>query len=414
MFYRNRSRISTVKNMKFQHLLLAAALIYSGLCTAQETNKKTTSKGTPGKASAENLVTNGNFDDADIRSLKSVAQLTTLAKPWLTPNLTSADIFAIGVKGTKAGAPTNDYGVQEPASAPAYAGFRAYTKDPKKNRTYLQTRLNKKMVKNQLYCVKMQVSLAELSKYAVNNIGAFISDRRVTKDGDIALDFTPQITSENNQPVNNMDNWVTLCGTYISNGTEEYLTIGGFGAEDKMKLEKMKKPANVTGIVMNEAYYYIDNVEVTPIDAKSQCSCGSTKVAVPDLIYSRSSAGTAELKPKEKLAAATIYYAHLSPEVPGMYQEELKNLTNIVLADPSIRIELIGHSEMDEVAEAKLDPKYNEMALKRAEKIKEYMVEAGVAEARITTTSMNADTPASTLETPMGKAQNRRVTFKLK
>lgn len=402
--------------MKLRHFFLAALLLVSGVSMAQD-KKGSSSKGsksTPSASNDPNLVSNGNFDNADVRSLKTIGQLVELGKPWMTPNPTSADLFGQGTKGTKAGAPTNDYGVQEPASAPAYAGFRAYTKDPKKNRTYLQTKLTKKMTKDQLYCVKMQISLADLSKFAVNNVGIFISDKKISSGEDLALNFTPQITALNNAPVKEMDKWVTVCGTFISNGTEEYIVIGGFGPEDKMKVEKMKKPSGINGTVMNDAYYYVDNIEIIAIEAKSQCQCGPNTSLQPELIYSRSEAGANNLKPKEKLAAANIYYATLSAEVPTIYQEELKALTNILLADPSIKIELVGHSDLDEMAEAKLEPKYATLALQRAEGIKAHLMEAGIGESRITVTSKNADEPVNTTDSSTGKAQNRRVQFKVR
>src|SRR5690606_24521197 len=109
------------------------------------------------------------------KSLKSYGQLTELCQPWMTPNEASADVFAVGTKGTKAACPVNDFGVQEPLSGSGYAGFMAYTKDPKKYRTYIQGKLKTTMVKDQLYCVKMNVSLADLSKYGVNNVGIFLS-----------------------------------------------------------------------------------------------------------------------------------------------------------------------------------------------------------------------------------------------
>jgi hypothetical protein len=55
------------------------------------------------------------------------------------------------------------------------------------------------------------VSLAELSKFAVNNIGVFISDRKVQNATDYALTFTPQVLEKNNKVINELFPKISLC-----------------------------------------------------------------------------------------------------------------------------------------------------------------------------------------------------------
>ena len=79
-----------------------------------------------------------------------------------------------------------------------------------------------------------------------------------------------------------------------------------------------------------------------------------------------------------------------------------------------MNIELIGHSDADETAEAKVDEEVANMAEKRANAVKEALVGYGINAVRITVTAVDDTQPASTFNSPSGHAQNRRVVFKVK
>jgi outer membrane protein OmpA-like peptidoglycan-associated protein len=398
--------------MNIRYFALALCVAIAGNTFAQ--SKKTSGKSDKAKETettevSDNLVANPSFEDCNIKTLKAYGQLNELCSPWFSPNKTSADLFAEGVKGTKVVAGTNDYGKQSPMDGTCYGGFRAYTKDPKKSRTYLETKLTTRLEKNQLYCVRINVSLADLSKFAVNNIGVFFSDRKIQNQNDFALTFTPQVTEKSNKVINNLDGWETICATFIATGNEEYIVIGGFGEDGKMKVEKVKKPAGVTGTVLNDAYYFIDNIEIVPVDAASQCICGRADKMEADLIYSRSSAKSPGMTPQQMIQASGIYFAALSAEIPAMFETDITEIARIMKENASIKLELIGHSDADETPEAKVNPNYAEMAKKRAEAVKTALINAGVPADRITVTSKDDTSPANTKATPMAKAQNRRV-----
>ncbi|MFN0031861.1 MAG: OmpA family protein [Flavobacteriales bacterium] len=406
--------------MKMRIVIMTVAVLCSASLFAQ--TKKPAAKPTKDKAPKEepapentNLVPNGGFEVEGVKSLKAISQLTEFCPEWLGPNKTPGDLFHKDCKTTKAGAPENDYGCQEPMNeGNAYAGFRAYTKDPKKTRTYLQVKLNKKMENNKLYCVRFNLSLAECSKFGVNNVGIFISDRKVQNPDDNALSLEPQVMEKTNQPIVTTDGWETICTTVIGTGKEEYIIIGGFGAEDKMKMEKVKKSGSCTKAQTNEAYYYIDDVEIFEVQAGSQCFCGKAEDREPELIYSRASAKNPNMKPAEVINNTTIYFAALTAEISSQFATELDEIAALMQANPMLSIELTGHSDNDEVAEVKLNVRYGEMAKKRAEAIKKYLADKGVAEGRISVVSKDNNEPANTKPTRESKAQNRRVECKAK
>lgn len=361
----------------------------------------------------QGIVPNGNFDDFEFKSLKTPNQVD-LVTPWFTPNVILCDLFSKGVKSPKIQVPTNEHGIQEAASGSSYAGFRAYSKDPKKTRTYLEVKLNQKLVKGQQYCIRYSLSLAELSKFAVNNVGVYVTDKKLQFSKDNAIMVEPQVTIGENVPVNIMDSWEHICGAFTAEGGEEYIVIGGFGAEDKMKVEKMKKPAGVAGTVMNDAYYFIDNVEIVAIDAKSQCNCSKKSKPQAQFIYSSSVARETGAKPTDIINTTVVYFAGLTEMVPGQFDSNIEEVATLLKANASLNIELVGHSDIDEIAEAKVDEEVANMAQKRANAVKEALVGYGVDASRISVSSVDDSKPASTFNSPSGHAQNRRVVFKVK
>jgi outer membrane protein OmpA-like peptidoglycan-associated protein len=310
--------------------------------------------------------------------------------------------------------PTNEHGIQEPASGSSYAGFRAYSKDPKKTRTYLEVKLNQKLVKGQQYCIRYSLSLAELSKFAVNNVGVYVTEKKLQYSKDNAIMVEPQVTITDNVAINIMDSWEHICGTFTAAGGEEYIVIGGFGAEDKMKVEKMKKPAGVSGTVANEAYYFLDNVEIVSIDAKSQCNCSKKSKPQAQFIYSSSVARETGAKPADIVNSTVVYFAGLTDMIPGQFDSNIEEVAALMKANPTMNIELIGHSDADETAEAKIDVEVGNVAEKRANSVKEALVGFGISATRISATSAEDTQPASTFNSPSGHAQNRRVVFKVK
>ena len=377
------------------------------------------------KAAAEpkGIVPNGYFDDFESKDLKSVGQIM-LAKPWMSPNEASADLFSKDVKNVKLKAPANEHGFQDPISGSSYAGFRAYSKDPKKPRTYVEVKLNQKLVKGQQYCIRYSLSLADLSKFAVNNVGVYLSDKKLQYSNTNAIMVEPQITIAENVAVNITDGWENICGTYTAVGNEEYLVIGGFGAEDKMKVEKMKKStetdkkmkaAGITSTtVTNDAYYFIDNVDIVPVEAKSQCDCAKKSKPQAQFIYSSSVARATGAKPADIINATVVYFAGLSEFIPGQFDSNIEETAALLKANPALNIELVGHSDIDEIAEAKVDEELANMAEKRANAVREALIGNGINSSRISVSFADDSQPASTFNSPSGHAQNRRVVFKVK
>lgn len=365
----------------------------------------------------DNLVPNADFEDVVTRTLKKGGMLDELCEEWNSGTQALADIYSTGVKSDKASVPTNIRGTQTPNSGNRYAGFTAYAKDQKKfSRQYLTVKLTEELEENVTYCISFNISLAELSKYAVNGIGAYVADRKVRQgnEGNM-IKKTNVVKHKSNKVMKSMDQWETVCGTFVGTGEEQYIVIGNFDSDSKLKIEKVKRPKGITGTQFMAAYYFIDDVEVKAIQAPSECACTPADQAEPDLIFTKKNiASEDEMTTAQKVANSTVYFASLKQTLTGQAQNELKALAEILIANPSMKVEVVGHCDDDEVKEGALNNRYQNLGKKRADQAVRFLIAQGVSEMRVVPKSKENTQPANTRPTPLAKAQNRRVEFVLR
>jgi OmpA-OmpF porin, OOP family len=79
-----------------------------------------------------------------------------------------------------------------------------------------------------------------------------------------------------------------------------------------------------------------------------------------------------------------------------------------LVKNPSIRVEVAGHTDSDGTAE------YNEgLSARRAATVRDYLIASGVAEDRMTTRGYGESQPIADNSTAVGKAENRRVVLRI-
>lgn len=227
--------------------------------------------------SQENLIPNPIFKDVS-KKVKSEGQID-LAAPWISPTLAPADLYVSDTKNSLIGVPDNGYGEEKAMEGDNYAGFVAYGYKGKESRSYLQAKLTSKLEAGKEYCVTFHVSLADLSKYATNYLGAYISKDAVSANNTDPMLFEAQIVSKKLTVYEKQFYWVPVCGKFKASGGEEYVTIGNFTPDEKLNLSKVKRPRGFTSPQTYDAYYYIDNISLVEIGEKDKCDCD----AVPGL-----------------------------------------------------------------------------------------------------------------------------------
>lgn len=364
-------------------------------------------------AQEDNLVPNSSFENSSLKKLKSFGQLEEFSENWFAGTESLLDLFAEGMKSEKVNIPNNLYGKQDASEGVCYAGLRAYSKDTRLFRNYYEVELMTALEKNQMYCVSFDISLSDLSRYAVNGIGAVLSDRKVEQGNKGLIVRDMDVKHHGNKVMSLYDGWETICGTAIGTGEEEYLMIGGFETDRDITVEKIKRPSGISGAQLNHAYYYLDNVKVFPISAKSQCACTRADEVRTDLVYGSSVVLSESMTAEDIISVSAVYYAFLKRNPTGAGQATISQLADMLKENPSWKLRVIGHADADEFNEGKINPRYRELGAKRADIVITKFGDFGIGASRLVTDSREDLDPASTRDTDISRAQNRRVTFEI-
>jgi len=188
----------------------------------------------------------------------------------------SADFYhacdSSGADGTNV--PTNsNNGSQNSLSGEGMIGFfaseRIYGPDI---REYVHVRLLQKLDSGQNYYVQFYVNLNESSHYAVESIGAYISDSLTGWAGwqGARFNVTPQIVNQTGALLDSTG-WMKISGWFQSKtGEEEYLTIGNFFTDSQSGI------ANINSTSMGRSYYFVDDVCIS-LDS-AFCELVTTKI----------------------------------------------------------------------------------------------------------------------------------------
>lgn len=333
-----------------------------------------------------NLVPNPSFEKLTSKP-KTVGELNKAA-PWVMPTAGTADIFYKGAKDPLIGMPDNQLGSQMARTGDNYAGAIFYKNKDDNSREYLQVELIQELEADEVYCFDMFVSLAELSKYAIDRIGVYFSDKKISFNNWAPIAVKPQIENGEKRILTDTDNWMLICGQYKANGGEKYITIGNFYPNSETNIEKVKKPSSIKGNQTEYAYYYIDDVALYNTDSvNGNCNCEKRLMAGTNRMnYVYSKVTVEEKKEEEKVVTSPrqlinnkkIFFEKNSDVPTQKSVMELDWMQKLLTDNPDIKIEIIGWVDTDE---AKTNPNLGE---KRALKIRETFVSKGLSADRFT------------------------------
>jgi len=211
---------------------------------------------TVGRVSAQNLVPNPSFEAySSIPTGLALFDEVNLASFWSTPTNASPDYFhSLATGSSFVSVPGNVFGNQQPLTGQAYAGFHARTVDL--YREYVETPLSSPLVAGQTYQVSFYVSLADECQWAVDKIDAYLSVGPVNTLYTLAL--TPQVSNPVGSFITDKAGWTAISGQYVAAGGEDHVVIGNFSDNPSTT------PQTGQGGAYRWAYYYLDDVSVTP------------------------------------------------------------------------------------------------------------------------------------------------------
>lgn len=361
-----------------------------------------------------NIVENGSFESVDgkVRRLENFAKVVG----WMNPTAAEADLFMPSNKYYEIDPQTNPYGKEKAKDGEQFAGIVAFSYNNKLPRTYLMAKLNETMLKGQKYCVNFYISLAEMSKYASNNIGAHFSRKAMESTEKITLLDEFDIISFDNPIYNATFNWDKICGTYVAKGGEKYITIGNFETNEATKNERRRKQRGVSGQQIIAAYYYVDNVSVKLLGDDEVCNCESNKNRNlgSTVVYSKNDYFRDDMTLKEKVAASTIYFGFAQENATEASKVDLNRLIDIMKKNPNLKLKVTGHSDVKETELAKEKPNYANMAQKRINATIKFFMDNGIDASRFIPSNAGDRSPSDSediTDEEFKQAKNRRIEF---
>jgi outer membrane protein OmpA-like peptidoglycan-associated protein len=418
--------LTQLKIMKFNLSIGLTLLLFvaSNMSVAQKRGKK-------GKSTSSDVL-NMTFEKLqDDERVSELGAITILDNGVFSPTEISADLFQKGA-GSIAGVPNNVFGTEQSDvdGGDLYAGFVAYRPGRESSlRSYItipfiKGKGNTTLSKGLKYCVQFKISLAESSKFACNNIGAYFT-KEAPSSSNSGIINAPEnlIRGKNNRIHQGFFGWDQVCEIYTAKGDEKFITIGNFDKNDKTKYMTVKKPKNSDIESLKHAYYYIDNVTVKQIDSEEECQCAvMNQMAHTEeyshLIYTKAIHVEESMSIEEKTHAQELFFGFGKNTLTPNSKESLKYIVDVLKGNPTRIIEIEGHSDSQEEGLGASKEEFSDMGMVRANFVKRYFLANGIDESRIVVKSMrdsvkSREIAPSVDDEEVQAAKCRRVEFKL-
>jgi outer membrane protein OmpA-like peptidoglycan-associated protein len=224
------------------------------------------------EAQKNNLVVNPGFEEYEKCPEDYTPENLShkLVPGWSYPTRATPDYFN-RCSPRNVSVPKNFAGESEPHSGDGYVGA-ILSGTEESYREYIQGKLAVSLVKGQRYCVRFYYKLASYSRFAVDQMSLYFSDVEIKNDININLSYAPQITNKIGLFLDNIDEWEEFCSVYTASGSEHFFVIGNFRNYDNTNYVVTDK--NVVNLRNKAyAYYYFDDVTVSPLLNCLDCPC---------------------------------------------------------------------------------------------------------------------------------------------
>lgn len=232
-----------------------------------------------------NLVRDSSFEltDTSCHPPSSVPWNIDCLYFWYNPTDFTPDYLSANniIGGGFYATPKNSPGYQIPHSGIAYAGLDMFsTTQTPGNIENVATKLLQTLKKGKLYKINFYLSLADSSRWAIDNIGVlFTKDSIVWSTSDWNIDSIPQVVSPTGDFISDTVGWTKITMYYVANGYERYLTMGNF------KISTNTNYIQISNTHTTDAYYYLDDVSVyqlpdtitppPPVDTACSLKCNN-------------------------------------------------------------------------------------------------------------------------------------------
>jgi len=350
--------------------------------------------------SAQNLIPNPGFEEKSYCPTNFNEHQLKAAPGWSQVNEGTPDYFNACSK--KVGIPVNIFGTQEAHGGEAYCGMAVFSPGQPNYREYLVSKLTRALKPGEMVCISFYVSSADNCKYVVDGLGAVLSQDRLKQDKALVISREPAMQNPRLHMLDEDQGWVLLSDVYTATGGEEYLTIGNFKSDNKLKVIRRTRIENPDANG-KWAYMYIDDVSVTPIAAKNECSCENeylaSMVVDPPL----------ELYEYDEIHLDAVLFDFDQDVLTPEAQRQLDEIYSLMRKNRSMYMEIDGHTD------AVGSDTYNVgLSERRANRVIDYLVGKGIDRERFAKSTFGSAKPVAPNSTDEGRALNRRVEFHIR
>ncbi len=211
-----------------------------------------------------NYVFNGDFELYDTCPTSESGPLDLQINQcigWTTPTYSTSDYFNTCAIGTNVDIPSNIVGNQNAFNENAYCGFLACSYDTISDYQwweYIQGKVSP-LENGKLYKLSFELNLAEDSYYWVDKIGILLSNSAYTNYTTTLplTNLVPQFVTPCGVHINDTTNWMHFEWLFISDGTEQFITIGNFN--DFYSSNAILSPQGGT---KGNSYIFVDAVKI--------------------------------------------------------------------------------------------------------------------------------------------------------
>ena len=335
-----------------------------------------------------NLIPNPGFETFDgfpIGWYYKGQDFTDVMAYWSSPTGASPDAY-----GPKVHVPASwaekGFGKMTPHGGQAMAGITLYGCAIGKPhcREYIQIQLREPLVINQTYVFEFWVA-SILDGLYINNLGVAFNDKITNIITDDRLTMKPTILFDKvvTPPV---AGWKKLSAKFTATTESEWMIIGNFFDDAGTQTEGISP--------LNFAYYYIDDVTLKKTEPILQTPIYDTDIS------------KIKLEVGKTIILKNIYFDNDKANLQPSSNAELEKLLKIMHDNPSLEIEIVGHTDIIGTTEYNL-----ELSKRRAKQVVDYLIANGIEAPRMQFTGKGATQPIAPNDIEESRQKNRRVEF---
>ena len=308
-------------------------------------------------------------------------------KYWTSPTATSPDAYGPKVRVPASWA-DKGFGKIKAHGGGAFSGITAFGCDKGKPhcREYIQIQLAEPLVPMQDYVLEFYYANLQHS-LQINNLGACFTKKKINTKMEDPLVMNPLVFSKN--MMNGATGWRKFSEKFKASDEYEFLVLGNFFS-DSQTLSKKVSPNDT----LNYAYYYIDDVvlkKIPPILPIPVADDDLTRIKV---------------EPGKVVQLKNIYFETDGYELEPRSFFELKKLLVLMRRNPTMKIEVRGHTDNQGT------PEYNlKLSDERARSVINFLIYNGIKPYRVKSKGFGETMMISENETEEGRQMNRRVEF---